>query len=142
MILSALSLSFLRLPSPYFTLCAAVPVSLLMSFISNLIMGSGLRILELTANLFKAICGPLEYAEVRLLVTQGFQGIGSLVSRLIAGKVLLPYVNQIDEVINVQWAYLAIAIFDTLPAVCFYYLPVPEAPDKDLDKLAQRRPAV
>ncbi|QKX54925.1 uncharacterized protein TRUGW13939_02015 [Talaromyces rugulosus] len=120
---------------------AAVLVSFPMSFISNLIIGSGLGILELTANLFIAICGPLEYAEIRLLIAQGFQGIGSLVSRLIAGKILLPHVNHIDEVINVQWAFLTIAIFDALLAVCFYYLPVPEAPDKDLDKLAQRRPA-
>lgn len=120
---------------------AAVLVSFPLSFISNLIIGSGLGVLELTANLFIAICGPLEYAETRLLAAQGFQGFGSLVSRLIAGKLLLPQANRIDEVINIQWTYLAIAFFDVLLAVCFYYLPVPEAPDEDLDELARKRPA-
>lgn len=120
---------------------AAVLVSFPLSFISNLVIGSGLGILEITANLFISICGPLEYAESRLLFAQGFQGVGSLVSRLLAGKVLLPDVNKIEEVINVQWVFLGIALFDVLLAVCFYYLPVPEAPDKELDKLAQRRPA-
>ncbi|CRG85661.1 1,3-beta-glucan synthase component FKS3 [Talaromyces islandicus] len=120
---------------------AAVLVSFPLSFISNLIIGSGLGILELTANLFISICGPLEYAESRLLTAQGFQGIGSLISRLAAGKLLLPHVNQIDEVISVQWVFLTIALLDVLLAVCFYYLPVPEAPDKDLDSLAQQRPA-
>lgn len=120
---------------------SAVLVSFPIFLVSNLIIGSGIGILEITANLFIAICGPLEYAEIRLCTAQGFQGIGSLLARLIAGKLLLPRVDQISEVISIQWVFLGITFLAVLLSVVFYYLPVPEAPDQDLQKLAQQRAA-
>ncbi|KAH8705319.1 putative glucose/galactose transporter [Talaromyces proteolyticus] len=121
---------------------SAVLVSFPIFFASNLIIGSGLGILEMTAKLFIAICGPLEYAEVRLCTSQGFQGLGSLFARLLAGKLLLPRVGQISEVISIQWTFLGITFLVMLLVAVFYYLPVPEALDQDLQELARRRGAV
>jgi fucose permease len=107
--------------------------------VANSIIGSGLGIIETTSNLFIAICGPMEYAEARLCASQGFQGLGSLFSRLIASYVVAPQFNKPQDIVSLQWAYLGICFYDVLVAVALYYLPVPEAPDGDLRALGERR---
>lgn len=119
---------------------SAILVSFPLSLISNFVIGSGLGVLELTANLYIAICGPLEYSEIRLCFAQAFQGLGSLASRLMADKVFLPHAEDVSGIIRVQWVYLAIALFNVVLAICFYYIPVPEAMDKELYDLSQLRP--
>ncbi|KAL9621050.1 MAG: hypothetical protein Q9160_004435 [Pyrenula sp. 1 TL-2023] len=106
--------------------------------VSNFIVGFGLSCLEVSSNSFIALCGPMEYAEVRLNFSQGFQAIGSVVSPLLAKKVLFRSVLDTSSLINVQWTYLGIALFDVLLALVFYYLPIPEASDEDFDELADR----
>lgn len=119
------------------------PASALLSFsvtmVANAVIGSGLGIIETTANLFNAMCGPMEYAEARLCASQGFQGIGALFSRLLGGYVVVAQVNKPQDIVNLQWAYLAICFYDVFVAVAFYYLPVPEAPDDDMRQLGERR---
>lgn len=119
------------------------PSAVLTSFaaftVSNLIVGIGLAVLETAANPFIALCGPQENSEIRLNISQGVQAIGSVVSPLLAKKVLFKSVNTISSLVDVQWTYLAIALFDVLLAVAFYYLPIPEASDEDLQELANRR---
>ncbi|EAW10126.1 putative MFS monosaccharide transporter [Aspergillus clavatus NRRL 1] len=107
--------------------------------ISNFIVGFGLAVLETAANPFIALCGPLENSEVRLNISQGVQAIGSVVSPLLAKRVLFKQVTDVGTLVDVQWAYLGIALFDVLLAVAFYYLPIPEASDEDLEELASRR---
>ncbi|KAJ5095280.1 Major facilitator superfamily domain general substrate transporter [Penicillium argentinense] len=107
--------------------------------ISNFIVGFGLAVLETAANPFIALCGPLEYSEIRLNISQGVQAVGSVLSPLLAKKVLFKNVQDIASLVDVQWTYLGIALFDVLLAVAFYYLPVPEASDEDLKELANRR---
>jgi fucose permease len=107
--------------------------------VSNFIVGCGLAVLETAANPFIALCGPLENSEIRLNISQGVQAIGSVVSPLLAKKVLFKDVQDTASLVDVQWAYLGIAFFDVLLAVAFYYLPIPEASDKDLEELANRR---
>lgn len=107
--------------------------------VSNFIVGFGLAVLETAANPFIALCGPLEYSEIRLNITQGVQAVGSVVSPLLANKVLFKSVQDVASLVEVQWTYLGIALFDVLLAVAFYYLPVPEATDEDLEELANRR---
>ncbi|GIJ82417.1 hypothetical protein Asppvi_000925 [Aspergillus pseudoviridinutans] len=107
--------------------------------ISNFIVGFGLAVLETAANPFIALCGPLENSEIRLNISQGVQAIGSVVSPLLAKKVLFRKVTDVGSLVDVQWAYLGIALFDVLLAVAFYYLPIPEASDEDLEELADRR---
>ncbi|KAJ5673982.1 Major facilitator superfamily domain general substrate transporter [Penicillium macrosclerotiorum] len=107
--------------------------------LSNFIVGLGLAVLETAANPFIALCGPLENSEIRLNISQGVQAIGSVVSPLLAKKVLFKGVQDVASLVDVQWAYLGIALFDVLLAVAFYYLPIPEASDDDLEELANRR---
>src|SRR2546421_1205355 len=89
-----------------------------------------------------ALCGPLEYAEVRLNFSQAFQAVGTVLSPLLAQKVFFKNVRDTSSLVNAQWAYLGIAVFDVLLAVAFYYVPLPEASDDDLEELADRRSAV
>ncbi|XRM47309.1 hypothetical protein ABZX51_010295 [Aspergillus tubingensis] len=109
--------------------------------VSNFIVGSGLAVLETAANPFIALCGPLENSEIRLNISQGVQAIGSVVSQLLAKKVLFKAVTDVSTLVDVQWTYLGIALFDVLLALAFYYLPIPEASDEDLEELANRRRA-
>ena len=64
------------------------PSAVLNSFpaflVSNFIVGAGLSTLELSANPFIALCGPPEYAEVRLNLSQAVQAIGTIVSPILA----------------------------------------------------------
>lgn len=56
---------------------SAILGSLPTFIVSNVIIGIGLAQLETDASLFVSICGPLEFAEIRLCVAQSFQGIGN-----------------------------------------------------------------
>lgn len=51
---------------------SAVRGSLPTFIVCNVVVGSGLAFLETAANLFIAICGPLEYSEIRLCVVRSF----------------------------------------------------------------------
>ncbi|KAE8371912.1 major facilitator superfamily domain-containing protein [Aspergillus bertholletiae] len=118
---------------------SAVLTSYSAFIISNFIVGFGLAVLETAANPFIALCGPLENSEIRLNISQGVQAVGSVVSPLLAKKVLFKSVTDVSSLVDVQWTYLGIALFDVLLAVAFYYLPIPEASDEDLQELANRR---
>jgi hypothetical protein len=119
------------------------PSAVLTSFpaflVSNFIVGLGLSTLEIAANPFVALCGPPEYMEIRLNLSQGVQAIGSVVSPLLAQKVLFKDVaGDTGSLIDVQWTYLGIALFTVLLAVAYYYVPLPEATDADLEDAAER----
>lgn len=116
------------------------PSAVLASFpaflISNFIIGLGVATLELGGNPFIALCGPPEYAEVRLNISQAVQAIGTVVSPVLAKKVLFRSVRDAPSLIDVQWTYLGIALFVVILALVFYYVPLPEASDDDLEDLA------
>ncbi|KAL4937961.1 hypothetical protein BDV06DRAFT_201999 [Aspergillus oleicola] len=118
---------------------SAVLTSYSAFLVSNFITGCGLAILETAANPFISLCGPLENSEVRLNISQGVQAVGSVLSPLLAKRVLFRSVTDVSSLVDVQWTYLGIALFDVLLALAFYYLPIPEASDKDLEELANRR---
>ncbi|KUL84277.1 hypothetical protein ZTR_07565 [Talaromyces verruculosus] len=119
------------------------PSAVLTSFpsfvISNFIVGCGFGVLETAANPFISLCGPQENAEIRLNLSQAIQATGSILSAVLAEKVLFRSVTSAASLVRFQWTYLAIALFDLLLAAAFYYLPVPEATDDDLQELADRR---
>lgn len=118
------------------------PSAVLTSFpaflLSNLIVGLGLSTLEIAANPFIALCGPPEYAEVRLNLSQAVQAVGSILSPLLAKKVL--FTASADSLIDVQWTYLGISFFTIILAIIFYYIPLPEATDDELEHAAARMP--
>ncbi|EXJ86059.1 hypothetical protein A1O1_06428 [Capronia coronata CBS 617.96] len=109
--------------------------------VSNFLVGYGLACLEVAANPYIALCGPLEYAEVRLNVSQAFQAIGTVCSPLLATRVLFKNVLDASSLVNVQWTYLGIALFVFALAVVFYYIPLPEATDEQLQEMADKRSA-
>lgn len=119
------------------------PSAVLTSFpgfiISNFVVGFGLSVLETAANPFLALCGPSQYAEYRLLLAQGVQGIGSILSQLLAQRVLFSSIVSNPNLIDVQWTYLAIALFDVILALFFYYMPLPEATDTDLQNQSEQQ---
>ena len=116
------------------------PSAVLLSYpaflVSNFIVGLGVSTLELGGNPFIALCGPHQYAEVRLNVSQAVQAIGSIVSPILAQKVMFKGVTDAPSLIDIQWTYLGIALFVVILALVFYYLPLPEASDEDLQQLA------
>jgi len=122
------------------------PSAVLTSFpaflVSNFIVGFGVSILEVAANPFVALCGPPQYMETRLNISQGVQAIGTIVSPLLAQKVLFKSILNGPSLIDVQWAYLAISLFDVVLAVAFYYMPLPEATDADFEAVAAKRYSV
>lgn len=119
------------------------PSAVLLSYpaflVSNFIVGLGVATLELGGNPFIALCGPPEYSEVRLNISQAVQAIGSVVSPILAQKVLFKGVTDAPSLIDIQWTYLGIALFDVVLALVFFYLPIPEASDEDLQQLADER---
>ncbi|KAL8696059.1 MAG: hypothetical protein Q9224_002993 [Gallowayella concinna] len=118
---------------------SAVLVSYPAFLVSNFIVGLGVSTLELGGNPFIALCGPPEYAEIRLNISQAVQAIGSVVSPILAQKVLFKGVTDAPSLIDIQWTYLGIALFDVVLALIFFYLPIPEASDEDLQRLADER---
>jgi fucose permease len=119
------------------------PSAVLVSFpgfvVSNFVVGFGLSVLETAANPFLALCGPSDYGEMRLLTAQGVQAVGSVVSPLLAQEVLFKNLTGTPSLIDVQWTYLAIALFDVILALFFYYMPLPEASDEDLHLQSQSK---
>jgi len=91
------------------------------------IIGNGLGSLETAANPYLAVCGPPKYSEIRINIAQAFNGIGTVVAPVLGSYVF--FKNTTDDVgslKNVQWVYLAIAIFVFLLAVVFYFSTIPE----------------
>lgn len=117
------------------------PSSVLLSypgfFISNFIIALGLACLEVAGNPFIALAGPSHLSETRLNFSQGIQALGSVVSPILAKQVLFNDVNQ-DSLFNIQWCYLAVALFVVALAVVFYYVPLSEAPDDVLEATSQQ----
>lgn len=116
--------------------------------LSNFVVGFGLSVLEVGANSFMILCGPPEYGEMRLLLAQGVQAVGSVVSGLLAQKVFFKGLTDAQQnggasssssmtLINVQWTYLGITLLCVILGLFFYYMPLPEVSDHELEQSAQ-----
>ncbi|KAF3767628.1 MFS general substrate transporter [Cryphonectria parasitica EP155] len=104
---------------------------------SLFIVGSGLSTLETSANPFIATCGPPRLSEFRLELSQSFQAIGSVMAPLLASRVFFSNTDPSD-ISKVQWTYLGIAAFVFLLAVVFYFSPIPEVTDADMELQAEQ----
>ncbi|KFY81328.1 hypothetical protein V500_11536 [Pseudogymnoascus sp. VKM F-4518 (FW-2643)] len=118
------------------------PSAVLLSFpgfvISTFVVGFGLSVLETAANPFLALGGPPLYGEMRLLLAQGVQAVGSVVSELLS-KVLFVNIKEHVTLIGVQWTYLAISYLAVILGLFFYYMPLPEATDQELQRASRSR---
>ncbi|PIA92697.1 L-fucose-proton symporter [Cercospora beticola] len=117
---------------------AAVLTSWPTILVTNFIVGFGLSMLEISANTFISLCGPAQYAEVRLNLSQGVQAVGGVVAPLIADKAFYHKTSNAPSLINTQWAYLGISLFTVALAVMYFYIPLPEATDAELEDAAER----
>ncbi|CAH0004749.1 unnamed protein product [Clonostachys byssicola] len=113
--------------------------------VSNFVVGFGLSILEVAANTFIVLCGPREHGETRLMICQAIQAIGSVLSGVLANKVF--FTNVGDDgytsstvLINVQWTYLAITLLCAALGLFFFYMPLPEVSDQELEDSTKRIP--
>ncbi|RYP04948.1 hypothetical protein DL764_004128 [Monosporascus ibericus] len=100
--------------------------------ISSVVVGVALASLEIAANAFNALCGPSEYAVIRVLLGTGVEIIGGVVAFSVAHSTISISPDDPRSVIGLQWAYFAIALSTVLWGLFFYYLPLPEATDTDL----------
>ena len=106
--------------------------------VTNWLIGLGLSTLEMAGNPFIALCGPPEYAEMRLNLSQGFQAIGTLVSHTLAEKALFKSISDVPTLIDVQWTYLAISLFTYILAFIYHIIQLPEVGDGELEDAAQQ----
>jgi MFS transporter, FHS family, L-fucose permease len=85
------------------------------------IIGNGLGSLETAANPYITVCGPPRYAELRINISQAFNGVGTVVAPVLGSYVFfLKTGDDAKALKNVQWVYLAIACFVFSLAVVFY----------------------
>jgi fucose permease len=113
--------------------------------VSNFIVGFGLSVLEVAANAFIILCGPPQYGETRLLICQAVQGIGSVLSGVLANKVFFKDIGpgsspESSTLLNVQWTYLAITLLCAALGLFFFYMPLPEVSDQELEDSAKHLP--
>jgi MFS transporter, FHS family, L-fucose permease len=67
------------------------------------------------------VCGPPRYAEMRINLSQAFNGIGTVVAPVLGSYVFFLKTQDDPAALrNVQWVYLAIAIFVFVLAIVFY----------------------
>lgn len=77
------------------------------------------------------MCGPPRYAEIRINISQAFNGIGTVVAPVLGSYVFFTFDDQ-TALRNVQWVYLAIAIFVFVLAFVFFLSVIPEITDADM----------
>lgn len=116
------------------------PSAVLTSFpaflVSNFIVGLGLSTLEIAANPFIVLCGPERYGEMRLNFAQAFQACGTVIAIAICDKALFSGQAQASSLIDVQWTYLAIALFAFILGYVYYCLDIPEVSTGELEEAA------
>jgi len=102
------------------------------------IIGNGLGSLETAANPYITVCGPPRYSELRINISQAFNGIGTVVAPVLGSYAIFVGVGESEKALkNVQWIYLAIACFCFLLAVVFLFSTIPEITDADMEFQAE-----
>ncbi|KAK6526515.1 hypothetical protein TWF694_005098 [Orbilia ellipsospora] len=103
---------------------------------SMAVVGAGLSTLEVSANPYLATCGPPKYSDIRLNTAQSFQAIGTVVSPVLASYVFFKDTENLNSLKNVQWVYLGVGTFVLCLAIGFFFAPIPEITDADMQLLA------
>ncbi|KZL65509.1 glucose/galactose transporter [Colletotrichum tofieldiae] len=95
------------------------------------IIGNGLGSLETAANPYITVCGPPKYSEIRINISQAFNGIGTVVAPVMGSYVFFAFDDK-RALENVQWVYLSIAVFVWSLAIVFWLAKIPEITDADM----------
>lgn len=101
------------------------------------IIGNSLGSLETAANPFITVCGPPRYSEMRINLSQAFNGIGTVIAPVMGSYVFFRALDDKAALRNVQWVYLAIACFVFSLAVVFLLSDIPEITDADMARQAE-----
>ncbi|KAE9576642.1 Glucose/galactose transporter [Colletotrichum fructicola] len=96
------------------------------------IIGNGLGSLETAANPYITVCGPPKHSEIRINISQAFNGIGTVVAPVMGSYVFFNFDDE-RALSNVQWVYLAIAVFVWSLAIVFWFSHIPEITDADME---------
>jgi fucose permease len=100
--------------------------------VANVFVGTAITLLDMSAIAFLTLCGPTQYAEIRVLIGLGVGYCGSTLGLLLSEKVFFAHVANTRGLIYIQWTYLAVALSMVLLGLFYYYMPLPEATDVDL----------
>ncbi|KAH8678198.1 major facilitator superfamily domain-containing protein [Xylariales sp. PMI_506] len=95
------------------------------------IIGNGLGSLETAANPYITVCGPPKYSEIRINISQAFNGIGTVIAPVLGSYVIFTFSDEV-ALQNVQWVYVSIALFVFVLAIVFYLSIIPEITDADM----------
>ncbi|RLL96991.1 hypothetical protein CFD26_103193 [Aspergillus turcosus] len=106
--------------------------------VATVVVGVGVTLLDMSAIAFLTLCGPTQYAEIRVLMGLGVGYTGSTISFVLSEKIFFTNVANDQGVIAIQWTYLAIALSMVLLGLFYYYIPLPEATDMDLQSRDNR----
>lgn len=120
---------------------SAVIGSLAAFVVFNIVVGTGISIIEAGANTLVTLCGPPQFSEMRLSTSLAFEAIGTFLSPFLAQRLFLSFDANGAFLMRAQWAYLAVSLFYVILAIMFYYLPVPEVSDQELVELSNKRRA-
>lgn len=71
------------------------------------------------------VCGPPKYSEIRINISQAFNGIGTVIAPVLGSYVFFNFSDE-KALKNVQWVYLAIVVFVLLLAILFFLANIPE----------------
>lgn len=93
--------------------------------ICTLVIACGLATLETAANSYAVVIGNPATASARLQFCQSWNGVASFIGPLIASKAFFTGANQ-NNLINVQYVYLAVSCAGMLVAVMFFFAKLPE----------------
>ncbi|KAK6510520.1 hypothetical protein TWF506_009625 [Arthrobotrys conoides] len=100
---------------------------------SMAIVGWGLSTLEVSANPYLATCGPPKYSEIRLSTAQAVQATGTVVAPVLGSYVFFKNTEDLNSLKNVQWVYLGVGVFVFCLAFAFFFAPIPEITDADME---------
>lgn len=78
------------------------------------------------------VCGPPKFSEIRINISQAFNGIGTVIAPVLGSYVFFTFGDE-AALRNVQWVYLAIACFVFFLAFVFFMSTnIPEITDADM----------
>jgi FHS family L-fucose permease-like MFS transporter len=95
------------------------------------VIACGLASLEVAANSYVSTLEPLDIASFRLQFSQSFNGVASFTGPLIASKYFFSGGNE-NNLNNVQWVYLAVALLGVSVIVAFLFTKLPETSEEAL----------
>ncbi|KAH8882914.1 L-fucose:H+ symporter permease-like protein [Thozetella sp. PMI_491] len=103
----------------------------------TLVIACGLATLETSANSYAVVIGDPASASARLQFCQSWNGVASFIGPLIASSFFFSGENA-NNLVNVQFVYLAVACAGAAVAVVFFFAKLPEVSESALagDELA------